>query len=461
MLVSGLHIGWNIFNDNIRAEKWASDTPDFLIMLTLISFYIGAIMGAVIAAAWTQNGNKSKIYKVTGLLHALSCTLIILWPFHWYMVLTSKFIGGLAHTLNYINLVIHCGEVVVKKIRGMVVASIHFCTAVSIFTAIVLVHALKSNPDAIEPARMIGVLGAVYCIMSLSLIPVFFRDSPVLLVKKGRYDEALELMCKLRSEKFANDEIRRDYEEINNMVAEDNKLNGWIFKEENTRPLLLVTLSTTMYVISFNFPLNYIRLTMTNLEYLKIFDLSSILILMVRMIVGIIITAMFDRFRRKSIQSASAFLSGVLLLIIGVSYVGTSKLELSPYVWLTFFLVYETVGSIGMGAVQIVYASEAFPTTKKSSSLAFINIVESMLHTVLIASTFFVNRRTNMFIYIFLFGCSVLMIFISAYLYHELPETRMLSLRRARNKFRGTREWRKRRYSMRSTQSGTTIYSYN
>lgn len=279
---------------------------------------------------------------------------------------------------------------------------------------------------------ILGLLIICYCLFAIILLPIFYIESPVNLIKNGNTNDAVLSMMKLRNESSETWDIKNDLEEIKLMIDEDTKLTSKsIISDGNLRPLLLVTLSSLIYFLSFNYPLNYIRLYF--LQDYRFNGKSGIYFLIIRLTIGLIFIILFDKIQRKTIQLITAIGCGSILIIFGIIYSINDNITL--WIRLTFFLIYEIIASIGIGSIPDVLTSEAYPIQKKIQSITFTTIFINFLNILTFLLTFNINLNLN-FILSILFSFGIVIILIGLFLYKNLPETRLMSLRQSRAEFR-------------------------
>jgi hypothetical protein len=103
-------------------------------------------------------------------------------------------------------------------------------------------------------------------------------------------------------------------------------------------------------------------------------------------------------------------------------------------------LLYDIFSGLGIGQLNDIYCSEAFPTSKKTDSLISIIIVENLLQ-ILLSLVFFKFGYTTEEIsvglaMVIIFAFLVVSIFCIVIICPLLPETNQLSIRQTRDLFR-------------------------
>ncbi|GAB0088059.1 uncharacterized protein DMENIID0001_024390 [Sergentomyia squamirostris] len=426
MLVSGLHIGWSIGSPNLKLQVWFENVPDGEIILALSSFYIGAIIGSLIVIFLLPMWEKKTIYYVGAILSVISNAPLIGFPNESIVIILCRILAGISHGFIYITVIIHASENAVKEVRGMIIGSIHLCIIISVFTTTILMGiGQEEHDDSFEPNMIIGIIGTVYSLMAIPMIPFLTYESVVFLIERQRYSEAIRNMIKLRNESVETWEIKNDYDEMKLMVVEDVRTSKSIFKDGNLRPLLLMILVKFLFILSFNYGLNMVK-------FLSVDDVlmghwSSSWLFGIRMTVATFAIFFYDIFGRRIILAVSAGGTAISLLVYGFLNLGVQ----GSYVGV---IASEIFLGIGLGSVSDIFLSEAFSTRKKTLSMMVASICEYSVQITLILSL--LNIPTRSYEDAFVFTTGGLMIVITIFLYLQLPETRFMSLRQTRDEFR-------------------------
>lgn len=313
----------------------------------------------------------------------------------------------------------------------MIVASLPFAVMVGVFTSSSsLLPVLATREYKVDPTRSMGINGLIILCTGL-LIAVFFnRESPVFLIKKYREQEAIDIMIRLRSESHETAEIRKDFNDLKQMVVEDTKSSLNIFDRKNRWSLFVVCLMKVMFVASFNLPLNLIFLEgMETKVYNGEFDYSGMILSGIRWVV-MILTSFFIDFKRKKLYKISCALTGITLLLLAFNPLFLSR---RFDVWTrtaVSAVVIQISSGLALGMLPDVYATEAFDTKKKPFSIAFASTIEFLAQIAFVVSFYYFDVPT------FSLMCCLGFLFMNGILMCcLLPETSGLSLREARNKF--------------------------
>jgi Sugar (and other) transporter len=372
-------------------------------------------------------------FKVSsGLLAATSAVLFIIYPESVYFVFPARILAGFSHGVVYPTLLIHACEVAVPRMRGTVVATIHLCLFIGVFmTSSSLLPVYDTRTYDVDPTRTIGINGLI-CILTGLVIAVFFnRESPVFLIKRHKEQEAINVMIRLRSDSHETAEVRKDFDELKQMVMEDKQSNVNIFERSNIRPLAIVLVMKTIFVASFNMPLNLIWLEAAEPEFYNgTSDASGMVLSGARWITLIVMMCLIDfkriQFYKFSVAISLAVLTTSMLVIKSSGGVLDDKLMIT-----VLGFSFQVSSGLAIGILSDVYATEAFNTTKKPLSISMTSSFEYLLQILMIVSVYYLKNSISVIL-----GLSAIAMSVGLVLAGFIPDTSMMSLRAARNKFR-------------------------
>lgn len=345
------------------------------------------------------------------------------------VLIIARTLAGLAHGIAYITGICHGSENSVKEYRGTLLSCFHFMILCSVFT-VVAVFPIETDPsvDITYLNIIIGGLCLMYSVLGLAMVPCMTFESVVYLIQRQQYREAINNMMKLRNESQETWEIKNDFDEMKLMVAEDLRTKRSILKDGNTRPFILILLTKFVVALGFNYALNMIRVAAVVPLATDLW--SGLLIWGIRFTVATVFIFLVDVLGRKKLFSVSTLGAGIALVFYGILY-----LTVDNHIALSIpILIFEVFAGIGMCNIPDVLMAEAFPITKKILSMTIANVMEHALQILIIAVTYQMSISNYIVPVVFSFG--VILIVLTVFLYMNLPETRVMSLRQARSEFR-------------------------
>lgn len=346
----------------------------------------------------------------------------------------ARFLAGTAHGMAYVIVLIHGGEVLVKELRGITMAAVNYILFLGILS-----HGLVSSfvlyDSNVQPARIVGIAGAMSILIAVAVGQFMSYESPVFLVRKNRDADAVRSLMKLRLESTETIEVRQAFVDIKVMLREDSCTSSSIVADGNWRPLVWICFGKVAATLSFNSAVNLVRLTFIDKIFcIEVYSLSALVILGIRALSGIVFIYTIDKFGRKPHQALSALFSGAVLSSMGIVYLIVESVD--KYAVVAVFLIYDIFACAGVTLVPDVHLSEAFPTTKKSFSVATVLTVESLTHVLILSIGSLSWDYTDCDFYgTILLSCGLPMMMIGAFLHVMIPETAKLSLRQSRAAF--------------------------
>lgn len=363
------------------------------------------------------------------------------------VVAVGRLISGLGHGIAYVATITHGAENVIKEMRGRLISSIHFIVYSSVFTLSLVMMYSYPFPGGIRTEQMVGILAICFSLMGIAFTPCMTYESVTQLLYWNNERQALENMIKLRNESIITWNISNDLQEMKLMVAEDREKSRNITKDSNLRPLLLMLTVSVVTALSSNLILNTNLIEVTSKSFMgsrepinetdpNSTSIAAVILVTFRYASGIVMILFGDSFSRKKFLRLSAGLSALSLLLTHI--LSRYTLEYTNGVnWIpgVFAIAFQLFVGAGVEPMQHVLVSEAFSTAKKYWSIAFIAVTDSLIQIVIIGLSFI---DVGLFVTIFIY-CSILLIASMTVILHmQLPESRGISLRQARDEFTKT-----------------------
>lgn len=345
------------------------------------------------------------------------------------VLIIARTLAGIAHGLSYVTGICHASENTVKEYRGTLLSCFHFMVLMSVFTVAALIPLeIEPSVDMANFNMLIGGLCLLYAVLGLACIPCMTFESVVYLIQRQQYREAINNMMRLRQESQETWEIKNDFDEMKLMVAEDLRTKRSILKDGNTRPFILILLTKFVLALGFNYALNMIRVDAIVPVTTEMW--SGVTLYGVRATFLTVCIFLVDIYGRRKLFAVSTLGSGVALVLYGILYLTVDHQIVQS---LPIFL-FEVFASFGMLHIPDVMMAEAFPITKKILSMTIATVMEHTLQILIIAVTYQMSVASYLVPVVFTFG--VLLAVLAVFLYLNLPETRVMSLRQARSEFR-------------------------
>lgn len=399
----------------------------------LIAFYVGAILGSNVVCFWIKYTFKRRILLLSICLFIISSSVLVADNGNYWHTSISRFIAGFAHGLVYITSVIHIGEIAIRNLRAILVLSFHQHLGGSLFVTILLMVTTDTfNLDIFQSFYAIGFI--IFSLQAIVQLFIYFIESPVYYIQKELYRQSMANTIKLRNENVETWETRNDFTSNKLMVTDDKRDNISMWGYDNLRRMITVITSLLIYIASYNYSLNSVRLSLIeNNAETKI--IAPWVTFFFRLMFGHFLEYFIEHLSTRFIQIFSGFVAGLSLIFNGILHM--SQDNVSHWVITSNFVVYEIFGLMGIGFMSVLMQVEAFPTTIKSNSLCFIFNLENILHILFIALTTDIYPHYEIF-FMFIFGGII--IILTGIIFWIMPETKQLPLKECVSIYKGRKQ---------------------
>lgn len=358
--------------------------------------------------------------------------LFLVLPNSYYAILFGRLFAGFGHGLAYVTVITHGSELLTPRIRGMALASIHFCVISGVFVlgAFGLAYPPWNTGAFFNTNSTIGLLSLIYSVMAIAYVPFFTKESPVWYLKRKQERDALLTMIRLHSESQETWSIRNEFNELKMMVSEDENTSSGIFDDGNMKPLILILLMRLGQVLSFNFLLNLMRYQSTILFVDFTSNFTLIAAFGMRFSAAFIAIFIIDAVGRRKLFTISSGCASLTLFLYGIFF----EIYMDSTINGIFLMIYEFFCGLGIGLTTDVYSGEAFNSIKKAKSIAFTSILEYFLQIIIIIIAVYIPMTKTTFT-AWSITTAIIMLMNTIYLYNKLPETAKMSIRQTRSEF--------------------------
>lgn len=376
---------------------------------------------------------------LSGSIMVISSLILIIWCKDETGILFSRILAGFGHGLVYNVAVIHAGENAIKEIRGIVISTLNCVLWSSIFIGSILIATVQMGiSTTISSDRMLGIFGLGFSVTAIIYTMFFTHESVVFLLIRGKLGEALELLTMLRNEQTETIGISDDFEEMRLMIGQDKQENKNIFKNNNEKALGLMVALKILHVLTNNFLFNWILMIITA-SILRSGNrrMSPVILTGVRFLSSTIQVLLAESSKRKLILNVSSTLAGVTLLILEIMLISVPNFtKTTNWVASVLSIIFQIFVAFGIDVMHHVIVSEAFATSKKNWSIAFVTICENLAQIFFIGICFVDGMIIERTFHVVLFISVTCLLGLLIILVLFLPETRGLSLKETRDLFR-------------------------
>jgi sugar porter (SP) family MFS transporter len=326
---------------------------------------VGCMAGTWIAGTASDRLGRKRFLLISAALFfvsAVGCAI----PRHLAEFLIFRFVGGLAIGSASIICPLYISEIAPARIRGALV-SINQMTIVTgillaYFVNWILVGAGPSNWRWMFAAATVP---AVFFFVLVLRVP----ESPRWLVKQGRDEEALEVLCRVNAPGPAAAEVLSIRETL---TLEQGKLSELLKPGFRTALLVGVVLAVFQQITGINAVIYYSpRFFETAGLARGAAILQSTIVGLVNVLFTIVAIALVDRVGRKPLLLTACGGMGVSFILLGAAF----KFQLfSGGLVLVFTLLYVAFFAMAMGPIVWVVIAEIFPTRIRGQAMAIATV---------------------------------------------------------------------------------------
>jgi sugar porter (SP) family MFS transporter len=423
--LGGLLFGFDtaVISGTTHALTKAYDLSPGGLGLTVASALLGTILGAMLAGLpGDRYGRRDSLraMAVFYLVSAVGCAF----AWDWYSLVLFRFIGGLGIGGSSVLGPMYIAEIAPAKWRGRLVGFFQFNVVAGILLAYFsnYVVGLMGFGD-LEWRWKLGVSGfpAALFLAMLFAIP----RSPRWLVKKGRIQEAREVLLLMEKESIES--------ELQDIVASVDleHLHGHepLFSWKFRLPIFLaVSIGMFNQLTGINAILYYLNDIFARAGFDKVSgDLQAVAIGATNLVFTIVAMSVIDRLGRKTLLLVGAVGTGVCLA--GVAAIFSTSRHEGLLVWL--LVGYAAFFAFSQGAVIWVYLSEVFPTTVRAKGQSLGSFTHWFMNA-LISWTFPVIAASSKAAPFVVFAAMMVVQFVVVYTVY--PETKGVTLEEMQRK---------------------------
>ncbi|XP_050741976.1 uncharacterized protein LOC108034605 isoform X2 [Drosophila biarmipes] len=422
----GMRLAWSIFDT--PAGKFPNNNNTHNLMM---SWFIGAALGALLAALFVQRVTKNVAY-------------------HFLAACYSSVSVGAAYGLTQVQALVTGSEVAHKSIRGMLLSCekiflwLGVCVQVFYTRAWRNMRPLDSQGYEMHIDQMHGIALAGLGLGAVILALAHRLESPLLLLHQER-DMAVGETLKALHGQSTTELVRlredcrqlhsaRDWERF--VEEPEEAVAVWRVWARRILPffkvLLLRCFATLAVSLSYNRA--FVVVSWHGLEC----DMSCTYWLAFAGLIGSVCGAFIvDWQGRRKFCSLSLFLSGIVIVMVGGVFEHLESLRRSFYdinllAIALLMLLFEVIVAGGVAVPALIYTAEAFSIAHKARCLAGILILEQVLQLGLLLATF----EHYITVSVFFFTIGGLSFVVGLIVFMFLPETRQLTLYECLLKFK-------------------------
>lgn len=391
--------------------------------LTVAASPVGAIIGCFAAGVIGQRiGTRTALRYAAALyvLAALCAALSIGWP----MLLTARFVGGLAVGAATVLGPVYIAELSPAQWRGRLVSAFQFNVVFGIlvgYTSNYLVRLAHLGAAEWRTMVAVTVVPALLFFVFLFSIP----RSPRWSVSRGRIDEALAVLGEMGAP-----DPKTEIADIQSALSTEHATEHEpVLRWKYRYPLFLaITIGAFNQLTGINAILSYVHTIFTAAGFGQLSsDLQAIFIGATNLIFTVVGMSLIDRFGRKSLLILGAI--GTSICLSGVAWIFHTNSHQSALLGL--LMAYVAFFALSQGLVVFVYIGEVFPNAVRAKGQGVGNASLSTLNMIILFSFPVIAHAFSQDTpFIFFAAATVLQLIVVTFFYPETKGQTLEALQR-------------------------------
>jgi len=389
---------------------------------TVASALVGTVIGSMLAGIPGDRYGRRDSLRVMAVLYvasALGCAF----AWNWYALVFFRFIGGLGIGGSSVLGPMYIAEISPAKWRGRLVGLFQFNVVFGILLAYLSNYIIGTMGVASAEWRWklgVSAVPALFFLLMLLGIP----ESPRWLVKKGRTEEAKEVL-RLTGEENFEQELR----DIVESIDAEHVTSDALFTVKYRVPIFLaVSIGMFNQLSGINAILYYLNRIFEQAGFSKVSgDLQSVAIGATNLLFTVIAMSVIDKLGRKTMLLVGAI--GTSACLAGVAAIFFLGRHENLLVWMLVGFI--AFFAFSQGAVIWVYLSEVFPNRVRAKGQS-LGSFSHWIMNALISWTFpLMAASSGGYPFVFFSAMTALQFFVVLFFY---PETKGISLEEMQKK---------------------------
>jgi sugar porter (SP) family MFS transporter len=389
---------------------------------TVASALVGTVIGSMLAGIPGDRYGRRDSLRGMAVLYVVSA-LGCAFAWNWTALVFFRFIGGLAIGGSSVLGPMYIAEISPAKWRGRLVGLFQFNVVFGILLAYLSNYLLGTMGfGAAEWRWKLGVtaLPAAFFFLMLFGIP----RSPRWLVKKGRIDEAREVLRRIGEENY-----EQELNDIVESIDAEHVHSDALFTARYRVPIFLaISIGMFNQLSGINAILYYLNAIFEHAGFSKVSgDLQAVAIGATNLLFTMLAMSMIDRVGRKTLLLIGSV--GTAACLAGVAAIFLMGRHENLLVWM--LVGYIAFFAFSQGAVIWVYISEVFPNRVRAKGQS-LGSFSHWIMNALISWTFpLMAASSGGYPFVFFSAMMVLQFFVVLSFY---PETKGISLEEMQKK---------------------------
>src|SRR3981189_62773 len=384
--------------------------------MTVSAALWGTIIGSMLAGIPGDKFGRRDSLRIMAVLYIVSA-LGCAFAGNWYALVFSRFIGGLGIGGSSVLGPMYIAEISPAKWRGRLVGLFQFNVVFGILLAYLSNYVLGTiGFGAAEWRWKLGITAvpAAFFFVMLFGIP----RSPRWLVKKGRIDEAREVLRLIGEENY-----EQELKDIIESIDAEHVTSDALFTAKYRVPIFLaISIGMFNQLSGINAILYYLNAIFEHAGFSKVSgDLQAVAIGATNLLFTMLAMSVIDKVGRKKLLLVGSV--GTALCLAGVAAIFLTGRYENLLVWM--LVGYIAFFAFSQGAVIWVYISEVFPNRVRAKGQS-LGSFSHWIMNALISWTFpLMAASSGGYPFAFFSAMMVLQFFVVFFFY---PETKGVTL---------------------------------
>jgi sugar porter (SP) family MFS transporter len=383
---------------------------------TVASALVGTVIGSMLAGIpGDRYGRRDSLrgMAVLYVVSAMGCAL----AWNWTALVIFRFIGGLAIGGSSVLGPMYIAEIAPAKWRGRLVGLFQFNVVFGILLAYLSNYLLGTMGfGATEWRWKLGVTAVPAAFFFLMLFGI--PRSPRWLVKKGRIDEAREVLRLIGEENY-----EQELKDIIESIDAEHVTSDALFTAKYRVPIFLaISIGMFNQLSGINAILYYLNAIFEHAGFSKVSgDLQAVAIGATNLLFTMLAMSVIDKVGRKKLLLVGSV--GTALCLAGVAAIFLTGRHENLLVWM--LVGYIAFFAFSQGAVIWVYISEVFPNRVRAKGQS-LGSFSHWIMNALISWTFpLMAASSGGYPFVFFSAMMLLQFFVVLFFY---PETKGITL---------------------------------
>ena len=389
---------------------------------TVASALVGTVIGSMLAGIPGDRYGRRDSLRGMAVLYVVSA-LGCAFAWNWTALVIFRFIGGLAIGGSSVLGPMYIAEISPAKWRGRLVGLFQFNVVFGILLAYFSNYVLGTvGFGAAEWRWKLGVTAVPAAFFFLMLFGI--PRSPRWLVKKGRIDEAREVLRLIGEENY-----EQELKDIVESIDAEHVTSDALFTAKYRVPIFLaISIGMFNQLSGINAILYYLNAIFEHAGFSKVSgDLQAVAIGATNLLFTVLAMSVIDKVGRKKLLLIGSV--GTALCLAGVAAIFLTGRHENLLVWM--LVGYIAFFALSQGAVIWVYISEVFPNRVRAKGQS-LGSFSHWIMNALISWTFpLMAASSGGYPFVFFSAMMVLQFFVVLFFY---PETKGISLEEMQKK---------------------------